>query len=248
MIADFRIDTEELRRAAEQLRRAAELVEPRSAETTVRHAALASDGVYGALNSAPVQQGARVRLGHGGRTVAEAAGRSRIASALLSAVVVLLTACSPSVPGSQDGNGGADLDIAQAELLALLDEAQTIIGGDWESTLSGARPCGLDSGAGAQVSQIRGGPGVAEGTEREVASAILAVFADAGYELVTRERTSQNDKLVVEGHYPLNGKDAAGVLFQFGLSANGSSISGYSRCVPGDADAINLERNDPLKD
>lgn len=60
-MADFTIDTEELRRAAEQLRRAAGLVEPRSAETTVGHAALASDSVSGALNSATVQQGGRAR-------------------------------------------------------------------------------------------------------------------------------------------------------------------------------------------
>jgi hypothetical protein len=160
------------------------------------------------------------------------------------ALAIALAACAP-VPGeSTEGSGAMELDAAQAELIALLDRAQESIGGEWESTLSGARPCDLESGSGAQVSQIRGGPPVAAGTEHAVADALLAVFADAGYELETWETTAADGALVVEAQYPLNGKDPEGVLLKFGVSANGSSLQGYSKCVAGDPNAINQERLD----
>ena len=183
-----------------------------------------------------------------GTTVAVAAGRRSIAATALAAALVLLTACAPAETETQEGNGAVKLDAAQAELTALLDDGQAVIGGDWEALVSGARSCELANGTGAQVSSVRTGPGVEEGTQQQVADELVALFAEAGFELATRDRSTDSGSLVIEGTYPLNGKDAEGRIVQFTVGAGASSLSGYSRCVPGDADAINLERNDPLQD
>ena len=58
-MADFLIDTDELRLAAEQLRWTATIADPRSGQLTVGQAALGSNDVYDALNSGTVQQAAR---------------------------------------------------------------------------------------------------------------------------------------------------------------------------------------------
>ncbi len=178
--------------------------------------------------------------------------RRPVLAALVVAVSLTLTGCEPiailmSSPPPED-SGGAELDVAQAQLVDLLDGAQAVIGGEWESLLSGARPCSADGAQGAQVSQLRSGPPLEEGTERQVAEDLLAVFAEAGFDLTTRESTSQNGHLIIEGQYPGGGKDDNGMLFQFGVSANGSGMLGYSACVPGDADLINQERLESTED
>jgi hypothetical protein len=172
------------------------------------------------------------------------------AAAIVMLLALPLAACGPSAPapGNQtEGNGAVELDAAQAELDELLDSAQALLGGDWEALVSGARPCDAGGGTGAQVSTVRTGPGVAEGQQQPLADALLEVFAAAGFELTTSER-SMAGSLVIEGVYPLNGKDDDGRILQFTVGTGSSSLSGHSRCVPGDPNAINLERNDPLND
>jgi hypothetical protein len=163
-------------------------------------------------------------------------------AALVIVISLTFTGCSP--PGYGSGSGGAELDVAQAQLIDLLDGAQAVIGGEWEPLLTGARPCSADGAQGAQVAQLRNGPPLDEGTEQQVAEDLLAVFAEAGFDLTTREVTSQNGSRVIEGQYPASGDDERGRLFQFAISANGSSMLGYSTCVPGDPDVINQERRE----
>ncbi len=190
-------------------------------------------------------------------TVVEAAVRTVAKRVTLAALVVAASlsfaGCAPAATSTgttqtEEGSGAMELDVAQSDLVDLLDRVQAVIGGEWEPLLSGAMPCSADGAPGAQVSQKRGGPPIAEGTERQVADELLAVFAEAGYELTTRESTSTNGHLIIEGQYPPDGKDDRGVLYQFGISANGSSMLGYSTCVPGDPNAINRERLESTED
>ena len=60
-MADFQISTEELYEAAAQLRLAIDAVRPHLGEMAIDLAALGSDEVYTALNTANIQQTARAR-------------------------------------------------------------------------------------------------------------------------------------------------------------------------------------------
>jgi hypothetical protein len=72
---------------------------------------------------------------------------------------------------------------------------------------------------------------------------MLAVLADAGFEATSSEDTIDGG-LVIRGGYPASGTDDAGVGIQFGVSPNGSTLDSMSRCVPGDANEINQQRQE----
>ncbi len=137
----------------------------------------------------------------------------------------------------------AQFDEARDEVVSVLDAAQAVIGGEWESTEFGARPCAPDGGGtGAQVIFQRLGPPVDEAGLDGVAAEIVGVLADAGFDATSSESATPDGLRVIRGSYPADGVDADGFRIAFGVSPNGSTLDGTSRCVPGDADLINEQR------
>lgn len=159
--------------------------------------------------------------------------------ALLMLGGITLTGCA-----SDHENGDSmRFEDARAELAGWFDEAERAVPGDWEWVEFGARRCTAEGGGeGATMQLQRTGPGVPDGSQRDAAAAMSAVFADAGFEVTLIETEVPGAGLLVRGKYPAEGTDATGLGFEFGIGTNGSSLTGTTRCGLGDPERINEER------
>lgn len=161
--------------------------------------------------------------------------------------ILALAGCSPSERSDpiDPEESAVDFEQSRTELLTLLDDAQAVIGGEWEPVEYGARECTTGSnGPGAHMVTDRLGPGVVDGTQRGTAEQLAEVFAAAGYELDLADSTTDDGSLVIIGRYPADGLDENGMGLEFGVGARGTTLSGTSRCVPGDPNQINQERQE----
>lgn len=166
------------------------------------------------------------------------------AIAVIALLVVTLAGCTTPSPNPEPEDTMVDYQDARTELVELLDRLQAVVPGEWAETEFGARSCSLPDGAqGARSGFQRLGPGAAAGTEREVADAMIAVLAEAGFEATSSEDPIDGG-LVIRGTYPPSGGDDGELAIQFGVSPNGSTLDSMSRCAPGDADEINEQRQD----
>ena len=164
-------------------------------------------------------------------------------SVIVSMVLVLalvLSGCSPAVQRGK--NPKMDYPQAQAELAKLYALAQDAVGGSWEYTELGADVCGLPSGAkGAQTGGVSYGPGVPLDRQQAIIDQVVAAWTRAGFKPFVLARPPVKTIISTQVRYPASGYGVDGFTLSFEVATTASSLDGQTRCVPGDADAINAE-------
>jgi hypothetical protein len=152
-------------------------------------------------------------------------------------VVVVLAGCE-----MQGENPKMDHQQAWDELDGLFQQAQTIVGGEWENIDGGARKCGLPSGgSGAQYPFGRFGSGVPVEQQQAVIDEVVRVWSEAGFEPTVIVKPEVKGIVVTEVRYPASGYGVDGLAMQFWVATSATTLDGQTRCVPGDADEINRE-------
>ena len=147
------------------------------------------------------------------------------------AVATLMTGCAAPAD-----TGPVDSPVqSQAKLLAMLDEAQELAGGEWESRdspspVSCALPGSGDDGVTFSGRRERSGPGL---DETEIV-AIADQFVEQGFEVGRAEIGPFTN---VRGVMP--GNEALYVLLEAGSTI--TTLSGQAACVPGDVN-VELDR------
>lgn len=132
----------------------------------------------------------------------------------------------------------------RSAFLAVLDDVQAEIPGEWTSTEPGSRPCTTPGGAeGAHLYTNRDGPGIPDGQQHATLDRIAAVLEEHGYPLTITEMAGPSGA-IVEGTYPASRTDESGVSISVLLSPNASTISGTSACGTGDSREINRDRQE----
>jgi hypothetical protein len=153
---------------------------------------------------------------------------------------VVLSGCSPAVQKGKDPK--MDYPQAQAELARLYAMAQDAVGGTWKPMEFGADSCALPSGArGAQTGGGSDGPGVPLEQQQAIIDQVVAAWTKAGVVPVVSARPPIKGIVAVSVNYPGNWVDAVGRFVNFEIATTASTLEGQTRCVPGDADAINTE-------
>lgn len=163
-----------------------------------------------------------------------------VATALV--LVVGLTAC---VPHSRPSNEPTTMNAAQAhdELATLLEDAQSVVGGEWKSIDGGAEICTTAAGKPGVVYPFgRLGPGVPGGDQQAMLDRVVAAWKSSGFTAVPHTQPSVKGVEIREVRYPDSGYGEDGIYLIFSVSVNGSTIDAQSRCVPGNADQINQDR------
>ena len=160
-------------------------------------------------------------------------------SVVLAAVVgILVTGCVTSDPKQADTT--MDHLEAKAQLAALVEIAQDAVGGEWESSDTGARECVIKGGEkGANYTMSRTGSGVATDSQQPIVDAIVEGWAEKGVEAVVTTKPEVNDVVVTQLRYPEGGVGAGGFYVEVWISDRASTIAGQTRCARGDAAEIN---------
>lgn len=128
---------------------------------------------------------------------------------------------------------------AKAQLVSLLEFAQTTIGGEWQRSDSGARDCERGDGTGASYLLSRIGPGLPDADQQRALDAIAADWAENGVDATLTTKPEVNGVVVTELRYPAEGADPDGFFVELWISDRASTLAGQSRCASGDAAAIN---------
>lgn len=135
-----------------------------------------------------------------------------------------------------------DYPQAQAELKKLYAMAQDAVGGTWKYTELGADVCGLPSGAkGAQTGGFSYGPGVPLEQQQAIIDQIVDAWTKAGFVPSVSARPPVKNIVSTQVRYPASGYGVNGFTLSFEVATTASTLDGQTRCVPGDADAINRE-------
>jgi hypothetical protein len=153
---------------------------------------------------------------------------------------VVLSGCSPAVQKGKDPK--MDYPQAQAELARLYAMAQDAVGGTWKPMEFGADSCALPSGArGAQTGGGSDGPGVPLEQQRAIIDQVVAAWTRAGFKPFVSARPPVKSIVATQVRYPASGYGVDGFTLSFEIATTASTVDGQTRCVPGDADAINTE-------
>lgn len=132
---------------------------------------------------------------------------------------------------------------AHDEIDAVLTHAQDVVGGRWRSIDGGAEICTTASGAqGAVFPFGRIGPGVPQDQQQAVLDGVVAAWKKDGFPAVSQSSPSVQGVEVRGVGYPESGHDKNGIYLVFTVSVNSTTLDAQSRCVPGDADKINEDR------
>ena len=132
---------------------------------------------------------------------------------------------------------------AHDEIDAVLSGAEKTIGGSWQRLDGGAQICTTASGKkGAVFPFMRIGPGVPAAQRAAILASVTKQWTAAGFPPTALESDTYEGVADSELRYPASGYGADGVYLSLQLSVNASGAEGQSRCVLGDADKINEER------
>ena len=137
------------------------------------------------------------------------------------------------------------MDATQAhdEIDAVLSGAERVIGGSWQRLDSGAQFCTMAGGnKGAVFPFMRIGPGVPSAQRAAILASVTQQWTAAGFAPTALDGDTYDGVADSELRYPASGYGTDGVYLSLQLSVNASSAEGQSRCIPGDADTINEER------
>lgn len=159
---------------------------------------------------------------------------ARIASSAALAVLVsaLVSGCA-SAPT-------IDHVEAKAELESLIEIAQDAIGGEWETSDTGAQNCALGGGAqGASYGLSRFGQAVVIDAQDAIVDQIVAEWAQQGVDVVVTTKPEVNDVVVTQIRSPEGGVGPGGFYVEVWISDRASNVGGRTRCAAGDAAEIN---------
>ncbi|MFE6967503.1 hypothetical protein ACFVAJ_20670 [Agromyces sp. NPDC057679] len=120
---------------------------------------------------------------------------------------------------------------AEAELAALFDETETLIGGSWENHDSPVpRACEpVSGGTGVQFRLQRFGEGETDSAAiAEVAERVAALWKEHGYESTISDEGELGIEVAAQN-------DRRSHLL-FGMNTNATTLDGGSSCEPGDPD------------
>jgi hypothetical protein len=132
---------------------------------------------------------------------------------------------------------------AMAELDGLLKIAQDALGGEWEIGDSGARPCQLPSGeTGVTYALARYGPPLPLDQQPAAVDTTVAGWSARDFTPVVGSESLEGVEINTVA-YPASGTDADGVFMNLRVGEKGSSVSGQTRCVPGDYAQINRDQS-----
>jgi hypothetical protein len=169
-----------------------------------------------------------------------------LAALAVLALLAVLTACSPhpaptTTPTPED-TAMTPFE-AHDELDALLVAGEKVVGGTWRSTDGGAEFCTTSDGTkGAVFPFGRLGQGVPAAQQESVLSGVAATWTSAGFPATRSSLGSEGGSAVTQLRYPASGYGTDGIYLTFTVNENGSSFDAQSRCVPGDADKVNEQR------
>jgi hypothetical protein len=162
-------------------------------------------------------------------------------TALLAAVLVGCTAVPTPTPTPKESSMNATE--AHDELDHVLLGAQRAIGGSWQSLDGGAEICRTASSEkGAVFPFMRLGPGVPPDQQAAIFATVAEQWKTAGFAPTMLDDSTIAGVAVSELRYPATGNGVDGVYLSLRLSINASDAEGQSRCIPGDADKINEQR------
>jgi hypothetical protein len=165
-----------------------------------------------------------------------------LAAALL--LTAVLAGCTPS-PSPTPTHEGTTMNATQAhdEIDAVLATAQQAVGGSWQALDTGAEICSTASGKkGAVFPFMRIGPGVPADQRAAIIASVTKKWTAAGFAPTLLAGDTYDGVADSELRYPASGYGTDGVYLSLQLSIKASGAEGQSRCIPGDADKINEER------
>lgn len=159
--------------------------------------------------------------------------------AVVAMFALVLAACTPTNP-----NNGGHMDItpteAREELYSLLDMVKQFHESEWETAPSGALPCTTGDGKdGVRFLQLMSGDGLEGEAQVALLDAMATAWTDAGFEPVRSVRPEVNGIVVTDQNYPAGGPGVDGLVLQLAVGPNSVTLSGQSRCVPGDPAEVN---------
>lgn len=125
--------------------------------------------------------------------------------------------------------------------MGLAQQAQDILGGDWEHQDTGAEQCQLASGeVGARVSLLRlNDAGIPVDQQQAAIDRIAGHWRAVGLDPVRSSRPGIKDVTTLLLTYPASGVTEDGFYIEVGTSTVGSTIDVRSSCGAGDADKLN---------
>jgi hypothetical protein len=162
----------------------------------------------------------------------------------VAACVTFLAALLGCTPHADPTPTRTAMDASQAhdEVDSLLNQAQQAVGGTWRSIDGGAEICKAAGGPGAQFPFGRLGPGVPVDQQSAIIATVTAAWKTAGFTPVELAPHEENGHTVRQLDYPASGYGEDGIYLSLSITTLGSSLDAQSRCIPGDADKINEER------